>query len=178
VAYFDISKKNVIVAVDNDTQVLVDDFSEGFEWDFAWQVLDNFQIIGGYAYIDSFRDVDSDAIPSLAVLDTESRIPGVPNHQASLWGKYVFTVGPLEGLSVGGGVQWMSDFRGGQVAPDLLTLDGFTKVDLLLSYRFQWRRQDLQVDLLMDNILDEAFYYAGPIPANPRNFKLSLIWKF
>ena len=178
VAYFDISKKNVIVAVDNDTQVLVDDYSEGFEFDFAWQVLENFQIIGGYAYIDSFRDVSADVIPSLAILETETRIPGVPNHQVALWGKYNFNEGILDGLSIGGGIQWMTDFRGGQVAPDLLTLDGYTKVDLLLSYQFSLREQDVQVDFFVDNLFDENFYYAGPIPALPANYKLTLTWRF
>ncbi|MGC9451300.1 MAG: TonB-dependent siderophore receptor [Oceanipulchritudo sp.] len=177
-AWFDISKSNVIVQIDNDTQALVDDSSEGFELDFAWQVLENFQVIGGYAYIDSLRDVSEDLIPSLAILDNETRIPGVPNHQASLWGKYNFNNGPLDGFSIGSGVQWMSDFRGGQIAPDLLTLDGFTKVDLLLSYAFDWKGSQLQIDLFVDNLLDEDIYYAGPVPAMPTNYKITVTLDF
>jgi len=178
IAYFDISKSNVIVQIDNDTQALVDDYSEGFEFDFAWQVLENFQVIGGYAWIDSFRDVSEDLLPSLSILDSETRIPGVPNHQATLWGKYNFVEGPLDGLSLGSGVQWMSDFRGGLIAPDLITLDGFTKVDLLLSYKFALGGSDLQVDLFVDNLFDEDFYYAGPIAAWPTNYKITLTWNF
>jgi outer membrane receptor protein involved in Fe transport len=177
-AYFDISKSNLVVNIDNETQILVADYSEGFEFDFAWQILENFQVIGGYAYIDSFRDVTEDLFPSLGVVDAETRIPGVPNHQGTLWGKYNFSDGALEGLSIGGGMQWMSDFRGSLVPPEVITLDGFTKFDLLLSYKFSKGPIAYQIDLFIDNLLDEDFYYAGPVAAYPRNYKITVKCSF
>jgi iron complex outermembrane receptor protein len=178
VAYFDISKENVTLSLNQDGvqyNILVDDFSKGFEFDVAYEVMAGFQILFGYAWIDSFRN-DPSAPDWIQAF--ESRVPGVPENQATIWGKYKFQGERFEGFSIGAGVQWMDDFRGHQALDDLLLLDGFTKVDLLLSYTAPWLDNKLRIDLFVDNVFDENFYYAGPIPALPRNYKLTVSYKF
>jgi outer membrane receptor protein involved in Fe transport len=75
-------------------------------------------------------------------------------------------------------MQWMSDFRGSLVPPEVITLDGFTKFDLLLSYKFSKGPIAYQIDLFIDNLLDEDFYYAGPVAAYPRNYKITVKCSF
>ncbi|MGC9452878.1 MAG: TonB-dependent siderophore receptor [Oceanipulchritudo sp.] len=178
-AWFDIEKNDVTITLRNDVGTaynqLVDDSSTGFEMDFAYEPFTGLQFLFGYAYIDSFRN---DPTAPQWVVDIESRVPGVPENQVTFWTKYKFLEGALEGFSIGGGVQWMQDFRGSQALPDVLLLDGYTKVDLLLSYALPLSKGEWKCDLFIDNVLDEDFYYPGPVAAYPRNFKITIKYTF
>lgn len=177
-AFFDIEKQDVTITLRDGGiayNSLVDDASTGFEIDFAYEPFSGLQFLLGYAYIDSFRN---DPTAPDWVTDIVSRVPGVPNNQVTFWTKYVFSEGPLDGFSIGGGVQWMEDFRGSAALPDIIVLDGYTKVDLLLSYKLPTDSGSWKFDLFVDNILDENYYYPGPLAAYPRNYKVTLNYSF
>lgn len=179
VAWFDIEKEDVTLTLRSEGgtayNILVDDSSKGFELDFAYEIFTGFQFLFGYAYTDSFRN---DPSAPEWVQDIESRVPGVPENQITFWSKYTFTEGILDGLSIGGGVQWMEEFRASAALPDVLVVDGHTKVDLLLSYKIAGENSDWKLDLFVDNLFDDEFYFAGPLPANPRNYKITVGYSF
>lgn len=88
-AYFDIQKTDVTAKRRTDSDVfynvLIDSItSSGFEADVFISPVDNWQIMFGYAFIDSFQK-DPDAIAGLPELFAS--IPGVPRNQVTLWTK-------------------------------------------------------------------------------------------
>ncbi len=113
--------------------------NEGWELSLAWQY-ENFSIIGGY-YSGDLTDEASGFRP-----DRE------PNETLNFWGRYQFTEGPLAGLSIGGGTNWVGDALtdgGSRVLSDYQTVDAF------LSYQLN----DWKIQLNGTNITDERFIF-------------------
>lgn len=101
-----------------------------------------------------------------------------PRHAVSVYSRYAFLQGPLEGLTLRAGVIWQSERWSGSAAPsatapDPLRLDGFYRVDAGVSYR--WRRWTVALNI--ENLTDEYFLLAGTTglamsPVNPRSVAL------
>lgn len=52
-----------------------------------------------------------DLIAHYNYTDADALIEGLPRHQASVWAKYRFSIGGVNGFSAGAGVRLMSSFR-------------------------------------------------------------------
>jgi len=98
-----------------------------------------------------------------ALLDTEDpngfRLSSIPRHQASLFGIYRFSSGPLDGFRIGAGVRHVgesesSGFRAGTGTPLTYVTDDYTVADLTAGYRFG--RWDLSVNAR--NITGEDYF--------------------
>ncbi|GAB2886678.1 TonB-dependent siderophore receptor [Paralcaligenes ginsengisoli] len=75
-------------------------------------------------------------IANYSYIDLDSKLEGIPRHQASVWGKYRFSIAQVSGFSVGAGVRWLSSFRDGH-APKTPAV---TLVDAMLAYETpSWR---------------------------------------
>ncbi|MGB6104095.1 MAG: TonB-dependent siderophore receptor [Pusillimonas sp.] len=77
-----------------------------------------------------------DLIASYNYIDLDKELEGMPQHQASVWGKYRFAIGQAQGFSAGAGVRWLGSFTDGQApkTPDV------TLVDAMLAYETpSWR---------------------------------------
>lgn len=126
----------------------------------------------------------------------------VPQYSAKLWNMYRFTEGPLDGLRVGGGVQYIGSAPtsvpiGGSTLADNLYATPDTPerfiVDASMSYRINWKNIDWYLSLRVANLFDETedttyaeyttifnttekrrtrLYYA------PRTWRISLTAKF
>ena len=89
----------------------------------------------------------------------------VPRTSFSLWNKYQFSEGPLEGLEIGGGVQYFSSaptslaIGGANISDNLYptpdTPDRF-KWDGFVGYRFQAWGVDWRLAVRIKNILDDT----------------------
>ncbi|BAC88302.1 TonB-dependent siderophore receptor [Gloeobacter violaceus] len=79
--------------------------SRGVELDLAGQILPGWNVIGFYSYIDAQVSRDS-------IVPVGNRLPGVPEHSASLWSTYQLQSGAAQGLGFGLGFNYVGERAG------------------------------------------------------------------
>jgi len=98
------------------------------------------------------RDVD--LVAHYNYIDIDPQLEGIPRHQASVWAKYRFSIGGLDGFSAGAGLRYMSAFRdvsGGGYGP---RIPSATLLDLVFAYeRAEWRYA-----LNINNATDKTYF--------------------
>jgi iron complex outermembrane receptor protein len=119
--------------------------TQGAEIEFAWRFTENWYLQGGYAYIDGEITESNDG-------DEGNRIEDVAEHQANVWGRYLFTRGRLNGLSLGLGANFVGE-RAGDNA-NSFELPSYTTVDLRAAY--DWR--NITAEIVASNLLDEDYF--------------------
>jgi iron complex outermembrane receptor protein len=85
--------------------------------------------------------------------DADAQIEGLPEHQASVWAKYRFSLGGISGFSAGAGLRVMSSFRDTQfgVGP---RIPGVALADLVFAYESaRWRYA-----LNINNVTDKKYF--------------------
>ena len=87
-----------------------------------------------------------DLIANYNYIDLDEQLEGMPKHQASLWGKYRFSIGSVNGLSAGAGVRWLGDFQDG----DAPRTSSVTLVDAMLAYETPSWRYAINANNLFD----------------------------
>ena len=171
IAAFHLTKENVLTVdpVDSAYQIAAGEVrSRGVDLQLTGQLTDAIRVIGAYAYVDAEVTEDN-------TLGRGSRLLNVPEHSGSLLGVYEFLDGSLQGLELGGGVNYVGE-RSGNVADSGFELPGYTTVDLLARYK---ATPDLTLGLNLNNAFDRAYYersYSNVwvMPGEPRNLSLSL----
>jgi iron complex outermembrane receptor protein len=102
--------------------------SRGVELSAKVEVLDNLNITTSYTY----ADVE---VTKSNVTGVQGKVPvGVPAHMAGIWGDYLFSSGPLAGLSVGAGVRYVGQTYGDTTNTDAMRVPAYTLVDASLRY--------------------------------------------
>ena len=94
-----------------------------------------------------------DLIAHYNYTDADAQIEGLPKHQASVWAKYRFSIGGVNGFSAGAGVRLMSSFRDTQfgVGP---RIPGIALADLVFAYdTANWRYA-----LNINNVTDKVYF--------------------
>lgn len=129
--------------------------TRGFELEGRAEITDNFSVLAAYSYTD--QEV-TEAAQANIVGKTPARIP---LNQASIWGKYEFSDGPLNGLGLGLGLRYIGESWGDATntfkVPDTLLLDASVSYDFgALDKDFE--NVSLQVNAT--NLTDE-FYTAS-----------------
>lgn len=150
-SYFNITHSNVATTdpVDPDFRIPAgEEQSEGAEIELAWQVNDNLFVQGGYAYIDAEITKSND-------FPVGGRLEDVAEHQATFWGRYLFTSGPLRNLSLSVGANYVGD-RAGTLS-NTFELPDYVTVDLAAAYR--WK--NFKVELIAQNVGDEEYFTSG-----------------
>jgi iron complex outermembrane recepter protein len=136
-AYFDITKQNVAVSDPafpglNFFIATGEQRSRGIELDAIGEILPGWNIIASYAYIDA--EVTEDTDPDLV----GSKLPGIPQHSASLWTTYEIQRGDLRGLGFGIGFNYVGEREGG--LPNSFQADGYFLTNAAIFYqRDNWR---------------------------------------
>lgn len=144
--------------------------SKGIEFDFTLTPLPNWQIVTGYAYIETDNGLGGE--------DSFEDAKGVAKNQFSLWNKYTFAEGRLENFSIGIGAIFQDKVR--MVDPDPVRIDdslrapAYWRFDLMLGYTFTTRDIDWNVQLNVRNALDKEFYLPNVVPGDPRQIFFSL----
>ncbi|ANU08757.1 TonB-dependent receptor [Paraurantiacibacter namhicola] len=140
---------------------------QGIELSVTGRLTDNFDISGGYTYLDG--EVREDTTSAVA----GTRLEQLPEHQVSLWGRYKLT----DRLAIGTGVIHQSS----QLVPigGPVRLPAYTRVDAGLFYD---ATDTIAVQLNVENLLDEDYYPAahGPNniqPGDPLNATLTVRMK-
>ena len=155
-AYFDIEQSNLL-----DPSALPTEPSQqegvasikGFEVE-GQTIIGDFSLDASFSYIDT-QDPDG------------FRFAAVPQTQAAAWGVWAPSTYGLDGLRVGAGVRYIggNESRGAAVpspfnpvqidpAPFVVETDGYTLVDALISYDFEF----VTVSLNARNLFDDEFY--------------------
>jgi iron complex outermembrane receptor protein len=141
--------------------------TRGAEIEFVGALTSYLDIVGGYAYTDSIVTEGDEA---------GKRVPTVPEHQASLWGKYKFSMFGINGFSAGVGVRYIGESWGGQ---DIVKTPDVTLVDAMFgweddTWRFQVNGSNLEDKEYFATCLDrgDCFYGTG------RTILSNLTYKF
>ena len=153
-SFFEITKDDVLITLV--AQAVNDQIgqerSRGLEATLSHRILDNWQVIAGYAFADSKVTEDSDPVR------VGSRIANGPRHSANLWSRYDVRGGSLAGLGFGVGLvytgQRAGTIRASTSTLPVLSLPSYFRLDTGLYYVA--RRYELTLRVV--NLLDELYY--------------------
>jgi iron complex outermembrane receptor protein len=131
----------------------------------------NVEFIAAYAYI-SAENTDGDA----AGLDVFM----VPDHQASLWAKYSFSIGALDGFAIGAGVRYVgaAPNEGPRYGIDLFETKPYAMMDGVIEYEDDDWRLAINGTNLTDEIEVSGCVYADCYYAPRRAVFGTLAHKF
>ncbi|MEM1256679.1 MAG: TonB-dependent receptor [Cyanobacteria bacterium P01_H01_bin.21] len=133
-ALFHITKQNVPTTDPDNFRASLptgEQRSQGIELDIAGEIFPGWNIIANYAYTDA--DITSDNRGNEG-----NRLTGVPEHNFNLWNTYDIQAGPLEGLGLGLGVNYVGERFGDDA--NTFTADGYFLTNAAISYkRDNWR---------------------------------------
>lgn len=149
--------------------------ARGVELSSEVRLLDNWRVIGTFAYIDASYESATFAEP----------VAKTPEFSWSLFTRFDITSGPLKNLGASLGVVWQDQRLSGNGArtaasPDPLMLPSFYRVDAGLFYRIN---KNMDVALNVQNLLDEKIFVDGTTGANlqitaPRTISLRVGYRF
>ena len=119
--------------------------SRGVEFEGKVNLDQNWKLLGAYSYtnLEITKDLDSSVIGNSPYL--------IPNSTASLWLDYSVKDGPLDGLSVGGGVR----YQGKSWADEANTLR--VPSATLLDAAIRYEKNGWGASLNVNNILDKEY---------------------
>ncbi|MEM9508909.1 MAG: TonB-dependent receptor [Cyanobacteria bacterium P01_E01_bin.35] len=147
-SYFNITRQNIATTDPDDPFFSVatgEQQSQGVDLELSGRIIPGWNIIASYAYIDG--EVTEDNDPELL----GSRLPGIPEHSASLWTTYELQSGNLQGLGFGTGFNFVGERKG--ELPNSFEVDSFFLVNAAVFYR----RENWQARLNFDNLFDIDF---------------------
>jgi iron complex outermembrane recepter protein len=146
--------------------------SRGFDADMTWQPNRNWSFLAAYAYIDA--SIVRDGNPAFV----GQPLTGVPRHSGRLWANYRVTDGPLEGLSVGGGLYAASEQVVELGSP--WRTPAFVTFDARVAYQYQ----NWTIALTGKNLADRRYFIPYPYlsgrvtPAEGRSAYLTVSTRF
>ncbi|OOV94568.1 TonB-dependent siderophore receptor [Pseudomonas sp. MF4836] len=157
--------------------------TKGFELELAGELLEGWNLSAGYSY-NHTRDVNNDYVYGSVLRST------APQQVARVFSSYRLP-GALQKLTIGGGVNWQSEFYGNVFQPDpndtvngghdsRLTQDGYFLVDAMARYQFN---QHLSSTLNVKNLFDKKYYtgignFSTGFYGEPRSLQLTTKWDF
>ncbi|WP_400767088.1 TonB-dependent siderophore receptor [Methylosinus sporium] len=149
--------------------------NKGVEFDVQGQLLPELKIIGSYANVDS-----------RIISDTrDGRVGnhwwGVPRNAGSLWAVYEPQFEPVRGFAFGAGFVTRGPVEIDEA--NSFTLPGYTVVDLMSRYSFDYDKKKITFQLNVGNLLDQTYYISSGwtgnfIPGSPRHFRGSVKVEF
>lgn len=108
-----------------------------------------------------------DVVANYTYTDIDRQLEQLPRNQASVWGKWRFSVAGIEGFSAGAGVRWMSSFRDvavdaetGAVIELLGAVKDYPKTPsvTLVDAMVAWENTRWRAALNVTNLSDKVYY--------------------
>ncbi|PXV68015.1 iron complex outermembrane receptor protein [Dysgonomonas alginatilytica] len=156
---------------------------DGIEVELNGRVLENLQVMLGYAYLNA-RYQDSPSFKN------GSAPMNAPRHTANAWAQYEVNRGVLKGFSIGAGAYYVGerpvndfslqpDGHGSLIGSRPFDMPAFTTVDVQLSYTYG----PVTTRVFFNNVFDElgynSYYRGGYInQIDPRNFSAIVSYQF
>jgi len=164
-AIYELKEKNQVVDIDTLVTAVqgADIKARGFEIEAIGKITPEFTAIASYSYIDAKYEKYPGVLPApfdgiFPAVKKGGKVDGVPDHLASLWGIYTLHDGPLKGLSVGGGVRYVSGSESTGVVVDFATFETFTVKTpdyTLFDAMVAYETDDYRWQLSAQNLEDE-----------------------
>lgn len=179
-ALFRLEDRNRAIADPNDSRLSVPSGevrSQGFEFELTGLLLPGWNLSVGYTNVDTEHRVGT------AVQQGQAFAPFTPRHSGNLWTSYRVGSGPLQGLSLGGGLRAVSSFysQPSAASPVRFVADAYTVLSAQLGYELN---RHWSANLTVSNLLDEKYYEKVSIAARqnfygePRSAVLALRARF
>ncbi|NEQ81646.1 MAG: TonB-dependent siderophore receptor [Moorea sp. SIO2I5] len=151
-AYFNITKQNIATPDPNDPRSSVatgEQESQGIELDIVGEILQGWNLIASYSYIDAEISEDNR-------FEVGNGLPGVAEHSASLWTTYKIQSGDLAGLGFGIGFNWVGEREGD--LDNSFELDSYFLTNAAILYELE----DWRFALNFQNIFDVNYIEGTP----------------
>lgn len=116
----------------------------GAELEVMATVARDIDLIAAYTYLDAKVEEGSNA---------GKRVETVPEHMASLWGKYRFSMFGISGFTAGAGVRYTGSVWDGT---DTIETPGYTLLDAMVS----WEDKNWRFQINGSNLTDKVYYTA------------------
>jgi iron complex outermembrane receptor protein len=180
-AYYDIVKTNVPAPSKNPALAAIGEYeatgeveNRGLDVDVTGQITPELKAIGSFSYIDSKITKDESG-------NVGHRFYGVPRFGGSLWAVYEPQFEALRGFAFGAGFFARSSFAYDNA--NSFSLPGFTTVDLMARYAFEFEKTKVTFQLNVTNLGDETYYTVssgggGAFAGTPRVFRGSMKVEF
>ncbi|MEO7214685.1 TonB-dependent receptor [Mucilaginibacter sp.] len=145
--------------------------SRGIEFDVTGRISLNWSVLASYAYNDA--KITESTIPA----EVGAQKPNAPRNMANIWTRYNLARGPLSGLGIGLGANYV-DKR--SLSINLAqTIPNYTLVDAALFYTIG----KMQLQLNANNITGKTYWVGGYdyirlFPGIPRNYLLTMNYSF
>lgn len=140
--------------------------TDGAEFGFAGRILPNWQVFGGYTYLDG--EVRDDANADLV----GNTLLNTPKHNFTLWTTFFFT----PEWELGGGLVRTSERLLNN--DNTAKVDGYTRYDLTLAYH----QKDYDIRLNVLNLADKEYFEAASsgraVPAQGRTALVTATYRF
>lgn len=145
--------------------------SRGIEFDVTGRISLNWSVLASYAYNDA--KITDSTIPA----EVGMQKPNAPHHMANIWTRYNVAHGPLSGLGLGLGANYV-DKR--SLSINLAqSIPNYTLVDAALFYTIG----KMQLQFNANNITGKKYWVGGYdyirlFPGTPRNYLLTMTYSF
>lgn len=146
---------------------------QGLDLDLSILPTNHWMILLAYAY-NLQAEVEQASGPALDIV-------AMPRHSYSIWTKYAFREGPLQGLSLGLGANGKTEYLLRPLANNYRYFeDGFIVCDAMVQYEFDLGRDRfLTLSLNVKNVFDERYFSGGAsAPGDVRRAILSARYRF
>ena len=148
--------------------------SEGIELDLNLSPLDHYQVMLGWSHL-----FQAEVTESTDPARIGRALTYTPKDTVSLWNRYQFIGGPLEGLTVGLGGRYSAAARMSGDPQRTMIVPSFVVIDAMLAYNLTLFEREVRAQLNVRNLTDKA-YREGPdaMFAPSRSFVLSFSTRF
>lgn len=186
-AYYDIIKTNIPYTdpATLTTRLIGAAESKGIEFDVSGRVNDNWSLIANFTHDDvrvtkaGYADPTTEQSTEAPVIG--NRLPVVPTNAGNFWAKYEAD-GPLQGLSVAGGVNVIGAAQGDNA--NSFRLPMHTLVNGMIAYKLPFADGKLTAQLNVSNLFNTTYWQASQnfrtaiYPGPPRTILASLRYEF
>ena len=152
-----------------------EDISKGLEYSLLGRLTPAWQVVLAYGYNSSQITRDPTRPQNVGL-----RTANIPRHQGSLWNRYAFRQGALQGVGLGLGVNYVARRRGNPNLADVSTLESpaYTLVNARISYDRKVFGHPASVALAVNNALDRTYLPSYVIYGDPRNYMGTVSMRF
>lgn len=172
-AFYDLTRSNVLTMDPENPDFAIQTGeieSRGIELEGTFDLGSGLSAQASYTYIDAEITASNDG-------DQGNRPALVPEHQASLWGNYLVSGGPLSGVSFGAGLRYVGETWGDNA--NTRSVPAYTVADAALRYQFG----NLEAALNVANLFDKEYHATcypggGCTPGDERQFTAQLTVAF
>ncbi|OLO08832.1 TonB-dependent receptor [Salinicola sp. MH3R3-1] len=154
-AYFDITKENVVVSDNGVSRAVGKSGSKGVELSAQGELTERLSVLANYAYTDA--EVRDDGSENTGGGTEGNALPNVARHTASLLLSQALAVNPDYGRwRVGGGVRYVGSREGD--SNNSFSLDDYTVADAFVAWDNRWLGDNTHLQLNVHNLFDTTYY--------------------